>query len=74
MFALSVALNVTVVMPSGKIAGALCVMVRLVSTLSVALAPFKKAVMVASVAGVPLASLAATVMFAGAVTIGTPLS
>ena len=50
--------------------GALFVGVSAPSTLSVAAAPAKKAMMLVSVAGVPYISSAATVMFAGAVTSG----
>ena len=69
--AASVAENVTVVSPTGNWAGALLVMTAMgPSTMSLAVAPARKATMAASVAGVPEALTAATVMSAGAVTTG----
>ena len=67
----SVAENVTVVGPRGKTVGASFVIAVITpSTLSRAVAPMRKAAMAESVAGVPLASTAATVISAGGVTTG----
>ena len=60
----------TTVAPSGNMAGALFEMLKLVVTLSVAVAPFKNAWMAAFDCAVPFASVAATVMDAGAVSVG----
>ena len=70
MPAVSVALKVTVVVPSGKVSGALFVMVSVVSTLSVAVAALRKLVIAATLAAIPFASVAAIMILAGAVTTG----
>ena len=65
------ALNVTVVTPRGKIAGASCVTEVIgPSTLSSAVALNKKVAIAESVAAVPSASTASTVILAGGVTTG----
>ena len=63
-------LKVTVVGPIGKTSGALLVIVKFISTLSVAVAASKKAAIDVSVFAVPFASVDATVVVAGAVTTG----
>ena len=63
-------LKVTVVGPKGNTSGALLVIVKFASTLSVAVAASKKAATDVSVFVVPFASVAATVVAAGAVTTG----
>ena len=68
--AASVAVNTTVVAPNGNVARPSLVTVTLASTLSVADAPAKKAVMALLLATVPFASVAAMVTAAGAVTTG----
>jgi hypothetical protein len=70
----SLAENVTVVAPKGNVSGASVVTVTAPLTVSVATAAVKKVVIVVSVAGVPVASTAATVMFSGATTIGLVVS
>ena len=57
--AASVEVNVTFVSPSGNVSGALLVAATEPSTASEALAEFRNEVMLASVAAVPLASVAA---------------
>src|SRR5688572_8783604 len=70
----SSAWNVTVVTPSGNIAGALCVITGDGSVSSLADAPARDAAMVALVAGVPLAPAASTWMVAGHVICGGVVS
>ena len=68
--AASVTVNVTTVAPKGNTAGALLVIVRSVSTLSVATALSTQATTAGSVAAVPLASVAGTTPSTGAVRTG----
>ena len=68
--AASVTVNVTTVAPSGRVSGASLIIVKLLSTLSVATALSIQATTAASVAAVPLASVAAIVPSAGAVITG----
>ena len=68
--AASVTLNVTTVAPRGNTAGASLVIVRSVSTLSIATALSAQATTAGSVAEVPLASVAGTTPSAGAVRTG----
>ena len=73
--ALSPAVKVTSVVPMGKRAGALLSTGEMApSTSSVAVAAFRKSAITASVAGVPDASVADTVMSVGGVTVGAALS
>ena len=66
----SVALKVTVVTPSGNTDGALLVTFNAPSTVSVAVAAFKKAVIAGFVAGVPDDENALTVISSGTVITG----
>ncbi len=66
LLSLSVALKVTKVSPSGNVAGASLLGASGPSGISVAVALANQAAIAGSVAGVPVASTAATVVFAGA--------
>ena len=68
--AVSVAVNVTVVVPSGKVAGASLVTLTWVSTLSVAVALAKKACIAGVVLAVPALFVADTVILSGVVNTG----
>ena len=70
----SLAVKVTIVAPKGKIAGALLETGREPSTASFAVAALRNEVIDVSVLAVPLASVAATVILAGAITFGATLS
>ena len=70
----SEAVKVTIVAPSGNIAGALLETGREPSTASFAVEALRKVLIVVSVFAVPLASVAATVILAGAVTTGGVVS
>ena len=72
--AVSVAVNVTVVVPIGKVVGALLLASPTPSTASDVFAAFKNAAITAAVLAIPAAEVASAVILAGALIIGAVIS